>query len=82
MKKHTSLLTKADIDWLVDSMKLVFPTNEKFDKKVDRLDEKLDTFIGEMKAFREEQMLHAGQHRQINDRFDRLEKKVGIATQS
>lgn len=80
MKRFKPLLTKADIDWLIDSMKLVFPTRDEFDRKVNKVYEKLDTFIGEMKAFRETQELHAEDHARINDRFEILEKKTGVTT--
>lgn len=73
--KIMAILTKVDIDWLIESMKLVFPTKEETTGKMNEISEKLDTFIGEIQTRRSEQTLHAGTHRRINDRLDKLEKK-------
>ena len=55
-----------------------FPSKEQFYEKMDQL-------MGEIKAMREEQELHAGQHTEINDRLEeheaqlkKLAKRVGI----
>ena len=56
------MLTKGDIDWLIDSMKLIFATRDETIKKLDMVNEKLDTFIGDIKSKREEQTLHTGDH--------------------
>lgn len=47
--------------------------------KIDKMYVKLDTFIGEIKARREEQTLHSDQHKTVNDRLDVVEKHVGIS---
>lgn len=47
--------------------------------KIDKMYTKLDTFIGEIKVKREEQQLHSGQHKTIDDRLDTIEKHVGIS---
>lgn len=77
--KHPTL-TKSDIDWLIDSMKLVFPTKEETVEKWSDVSTKLDTFIGEIKARREEQAAHAMDHGRITDRFDRVDRHLGITT--
>ncbi len=79
MKKPKTLLTKADIDWLIYSMKLVFPTKEESTKKFDKVMKKLDTFVGEIKARREEQTIHQGQHENIAERIEQVEKKLNIS---
>lgn len=78
MRKNKPFLTKPDIDWLLDSMKLVFPTKEEFDKKVDKVNGKLDTFIGEIKAYCEEQTLHQAQHDRVDRRLARVEEKLSL----
>lgn len=78
MRKGKPLLTKPDIDWLIGSMKLVFPTKEESTEKYDNVMKKLDTFIGEVKARREEQTLHAGDHDRIDRRVSRVEKKLNL----
>ncbi len=49
------------------------PTKEYFSKRMDELS-------GEIKKVREEQIIHAGDHSQINDRFDQIDKHLGIST--
>lgn len=48
--------------------------------KIDKMYTKLDTFIGEIKARREEQTLHQGQHHQIEERLSRVEKKIRFSS--
>ena len=79
MKKFKPTLTLADINWLIDSMKLVFPTKEESTEKYNKVMEKLDSFVGDIKSKREEQDLHSGQHQTINNRLDTIEKTVGIS---
>ena len=57
---------------LRDEIRLL-PTKEEFFSRMDKLS-------GEIKAMRDEHDLHAGQHRQINDRFDTIDKHIGIST--
>ena len=45
--KNKSNFTLADINWLIDSMKLVFATRAETITKIDDVNTKLDTFIGE-----------------------------------
>jgi hypothetical protein len=71
-------LTKPDIDWLIDSMKRVFPTKEEATIKYDKLMGKLDKFIGDMQTKRNEQTLHVGDHTRIDKRLARLEKHAHI----
>jgi len=72
------MLTKGDIDWLIDSMKLIFATRDETIKKLDMVNEKLDTFIGDIKSKREEQTLHTGDHQRIDLRISRLEKHAKL----
>lgn len=78
MKKVKTLLSLADINWLIDSMKLIFPTKNETIKKLDAVSIKLDTFITEIKAKREEDILHTKQHDDVNDRLETIEKKLQI----
>ena len=51
----------------------LLPTKEEFFSRMDKLS-------GEIKAMRDEHDLHAGQHRQINDRFEVIDKNLGISS--
>ncbi len=73
-------LTQSDIDWLIHSMKIVFPTKEESTEKFDAVMKKLDTFVGEIQKRRDEQDIHAGDHRRITDRFDRIDGHLHIST--
>lgn len=79
-KKFKPTLTLADINWLIDSMKLVFPTKEESTKKFDKVMEKLDYFVGEIKVRREEQTLHQGQHEEIAEHMQKVQKKLNISS--
>ncbi len=77
------MLTSKDIRLLVNS----FKTREEADADIQalreemhqlRLDvlEKLDAVFTEVKDMRQEQDIHVQKHRDINDRFDKLEASV------
>ena len=72
------MLTKKDITWLIDSMKLVFPTKEETTIKYDKLMEKLDAFVGDVKTKREEQDLHTGDHQRVDKRVSRIESHLRL----
>jgi len=85
----TSILSSIDIASLINAMKLVFPTRDEvrqiFKEETKHLPSKddfytrMDKLSGEIQKVRDEQDLHAGQHRTINDRFDTIEKRLGIS---
>lgn len=82
MKKFKPTLTLADINWLIDSMKLVFPTRDETIKRLDEVSIKLDKFVGDIKTKREEQTLHQGKHEEIEERVSVIEKHLHLpATQ-
>ncbi len=76
------MLTKSDIDWLKDEFlrSLADEIESRMSKKLDSVSTKLDTFVGEIQKRRDEQDLHSGQHAAINDRFERVDKHLGITT--
>lgn len=78
MKKLKPILSKVDIDWLIESIKIVFPTKDESIKKMNEINNKLDTFIGEIKARREEQILHDGSHQRVDKRLIRLENHAHL----
>ena len=59
------------IDRKLDQKIKHLPTKAHFDKRMDEL-------MGEVQAMRDEQTLHQGQHDEINDRLDRLEKHTNL----
>ncbi len=78
------MLTKSDIDWLKDEFLPALAKAVKDDLK-DKLDDiatKMDNFSGEVKAIREAQELHANDHSKINDRFDKIDKHLGVSIAS
>lgn len=60
--------------------KITDNVKETLGEKIDKMNTKLDTFIGEIKARREEQTLHTQEHRDITDRFEHIDKHLGITT--
>jgi hypothetical protein len=89
------MLNKKDIDTLIIAMKVVFPTTkevselieEKLEEKIKLLPTKeeffsrMDGLSGEVKDMREAQELHAGDHMEINDRQEKIEKRLKISSQ-
>ncbi len=67
MKKKTfkPTLTQSDIDWLIDSMKLVFATKEELASFKNSASGSLDVIVGMLKDKRETQELHAKNHSDI-----------------
>ncbi len=69
-------IVKVDIDALEKRLTAKIdhlPTKDEFFTRMDELS-------GEIKKVREEQIIHAGDHSQINDRFDQIDKHLGIST--
>lgn len=73
------MLSKSDIKKLVDvfatkedlnRLKEEFVTKDEFRETMDGVVDKLDAVYGELKDFRQEQTVHAGQHRQIRAELD------------
>jgi hypothetical protein len=60
--------------------------NEKFDEKFSLLPSKeeffsrMDKLSGELKKVSDSQELHQGQHDEINDRFDRIDKHTDFSS--
>lgn len=81
MKKYKPTLTYADIEWLKSELipALAKAVQDGLAKKLDNISTKLDRFVGDIEAKREEQQLHSGQHKTIDDRLDTIEKHVGIS---
>lgn len=47
---------------------------------LEHFDQRMDTLSGEIQKVRDEQDLHSGQHDEITDRFERVDKHLGIST--
>ena len=70
------MLTQKDLDEIekildekLDEKIKFLPTKEDFYQKMDKV-------IGELKAVRESQEMHVGDHTRISNRLDKLEKVV------
>jgi len=74
------MLTKADIDWLKSELvpALADAVQKKIEKKLDDISMKLDKFVGDIQAKREEQTLHDGKHEDIEERMSTIEKHLHI----
>lgn len=75
------MLSKSDIKKLVEVFATKqdlekFVTKDEFRKTLDGVINKLDAVYGDLKDFRQEQTVHVGQHREINERLDILGKAV------
>lgn len=69
-------IVKVDIDALEKKLNAkidTLPTKEYFSKRMDELS-------GEIKKVREEQIVHSGDHSDINDRFERVDTHLGSST--
>lgn len=78
------MLTKADIDWLKAEFLpgLADAVEKRLGSKLDAVNTKLDTFIGEISSRREEQTLHEGKHEDLEERVTRIERTLKIPSAS
>jgi len=83
------MLTKGDINWLKSEFipEVIQEVKKEFSSKIDTMNTKLDTFIGEIKTRREEDTLHQGDHDEIQEklghhsrRLSTIEKRLQIST--
>lgn len=74
------MLTQKDIDWLKSEFlrDLAEAVAKIINDKLDRHYVLLDKTFGEVKAMRETQEMHHGDHDRIDGRLDRLEKKANL----
>lgn len=74
------MLTKADIDWFKSELvpTLADAVQKKLEKKLNDINTKLDTFVGDIRAKREEQTLHEGKHENLEERVATIEKHLHI----
>jgi tetrahydromethanopterin S-methyltransferase subunit G len=82
MKKIKPSLTLADITWLKSEFlpALSESVQKGLEKKLDAIDTKLDKFVGDIQAKREEQTLHEGEHEDIEERVSKIEKHLHFPT--
>lgn len=69
-------IVKVDIDALRKELKDEFknlPTKNEFFTRMDKLS-------AEIQKVRDEQIVHSGDHSDINDRFERVDTHLGIST--
>ena len=74
------MLTKADIDWLKSEFipALAGAVQKGLEKKLDDISTKLDKFVGDIQAKRQEQALHLGKHEDLEERVNKIEKHFHI----
>lgn len=74
------MLTKTDIDWLKSEFvpTLVDAVQKKLEKKLNDISTKLDKFVGDIQAKREEQTLHQGKHENLEERVTTIEKHLHL----
>ena len=72
------MLTKADIDGLKSELvpALADAVQKKIEKKLDEISTKIDKFVSDIQAMREEQVLHEGKHEDIEERVTKIEKHL------
>jgi len=90
VKSNNSSLNESDIAKLINRMKIVFPTVDempqivqeeiKFLPTKEEFFSRMDKLSGEIEKVRQEQILHSDQHQEINDRFERVDKHLGVST--
>lgn len=78
------MLTQTDINWLKSEFlpALAEEVKNKLKDQLNRLDIKLDKLVGGIEDKRKTQELHSGQHRELNNRLDKIDKHVGIDSQT
>lgn len=74
------MLTQKDLDEIEELIDNKLDEKIKFLPTRDEFYTKMDELMVEIKAIREEQETHSGQHSEINDRFEKLEKHTGISS--
>lgn len=81
MKSKAPTLTYPDIEWLKGEFlpALAKAVQDGLSKQLTDISTKLDKFVGDIETKREEQTLHNGQHKTINDRLELIEKRVGVS---
>jgi len=74
------MLTKTDIDWLKSEFvpSLAEAVQKGLEKKLNDISTKLDKFVGDIQAKREEQTLHQGKHEDLEERVTTIEKHLHI----
>lgn len=73
-------LTEKDIDEIEKRLSSVFATKEEFVGYKDQILNKLDEFLGEIKDGREEQTLLSHRVSDHEDRIEKIEGKLRVAT--
>jgi hypothetical protein len=83
------MLTKKDFDEIEHLVKDVVQGEIKYLPTKDDFYKEMDELMGEVKAMREEQELHSGQHANIDDEFEshklrlsKLEKQISLPSAS
>ena len=74
------MLTKVDIDWLKSEFvpALADAVQKRLERKLNDINTKLDKFVGDIQAKREEQALHEGNHENLEGRVTTIEKHLHI----
>lgn len=77
------MLTSQDIKLLIETFKTRAEADEdirkledRFDVKFNKVLDKLDSVYKELKDMRLEQSMHVQKHRDIDERFDKLESSI------
>lgn len=73
-------LQKMISDTFDEKLKQFYEEHIKYLPTKDEFFTRMDKLSGEIQAVRESQELHQGQHTDIADRFERIDKHLGIST--
>lgn len=74
------MLTQKDFDEIEELVRDIVKEEIKHLPNKEEFYNKMDELMVEIKAVREEQEVHSGQHSEVNDRFEKLEKQTGITS--
>lgn len=74
------MLTQKDLDEIEELVRNIVKEEIKHLPNKEEFYSKMDELMVEIKAVREEQEAHSGQHLEINDRLEKLEKHTGISS--
>lgn len=72
------MLTQKDLKSIEELIDKKLDQKIKFLPSKDHFDKRMDELMGEVQTMRNEQTLHQGQHDEITDHFDRLDKHTNL----
>ena len=74
------MLTYKDFQEVETLVRKVVKEETKHLPSLEHFDQRMDTLSGEIKKVRDEQIVHSGDHSEIDNRFERVDTHLGVST--